>query len=205
MDFAFPINLSLRDALIALVALLLLYLIVAFLRIRRLKRRKAGVEAPSPVAVQSAVAAYAAVQEPELKTEPEPVRPDSRKLEPEPLAAPSDAAFPWNEPPGETALLRQVASLEGEVAQLRKEVGGLRAEVLILREEQQRVMNVAAELPVADVVEEAVEVASSVSPLYNEAMQFALQGQDAAAISQSCGISRAEAELVVALVRNREI
>lgn len=205
MDFAFPINLSLRDALIALVALLLLYLIVAFLRIRRLKRHKAGVEAPSPVAVQSAVAAYAAVQEPELKTEPEPVRPDSRKLETEPLAAPSDAAFPWNEPPGETALLRQVALLESEIAQLRKEVGGLRAEVLILREEQQRAMNVAAELPVAEVVEESVEVTSSVSPLYNEAMQFALQGLDAAAISQSCGISRAEAELVVALVRNRDL
>jgi hypothetical protein len=205
MDFAFPINLSLRDALIALVVLLALYLIVAFLRIRRLKRRKAGVAAPSPVAVQTAVAAYAAVQEPELKTEPEPARPDSRKREPEPLAAPSEAAFPWNEPPGETALLRQVALLESEIAQLRKEVGGLRAEVLILREEQQRVMNVAAELPAVDVVEEVVEVTSSVSPLYNEAMQFALQGLDAAAISQSCGISRAEAELVVALVRNRDL
>ena len=190
MDFAFPINLSLRDALIALVALLLLYLIVAFLRIRRLKRHKAGVEAPSPVAVQSAVAAYAAVQEPELKTEPEPVRPDSRKLEPEPLAAPSDAAFPWNEPPGETALLRQVALLESEIAQLRKEVGGLRAEVLVLREELQR--------------EHAqVQAAPPISPLYSEPMQMAMHGASAGEISMHCGISRAEAELVTALARNR--
>ena len=205
MDFAFPINLSLRDALITLVALLALYVIVAYLRIRRLRRLKAVETQMSAMAAQSAVAAYSAVQEPELRTEPESARPDREKREPEPLAAPSDAAFPWNEPPGETALQRQVALLESEVAQLRKEVGGLRAEVLMLREEQQRVMDVAAELPEAEVVEEPVEVASNVSPLYNEAMQFALQGLDAAAISQSCGISRAEAELVVALVRNREI
>ena len=41
MDFAFPINLSLRDALITLVALLALYVIVAFLRIRMFRRLKA--------------------------------------------------------------------------------------------------------------------------------------------------------------------
>lgn len=205
MDFAFPINLSLRDALIALVALLALYLIVAFLRIRRLKRQKAAEIQPSAMTAQSAVAAYAAVQEPELKTEPVPTKSHPEKREPEPLAAPSDAAFPWNEPPGETVVHRQVALLESEVAQLRKEVGGLRAEVLMLREAQQRVMDVGAELPEAEVVEDAVEGTSNVSPLYNEAMQFALQGLDAAAISQSCGISRAEAELVVALVRNRDL
>ena len=202
MDFDFPINLSLREALIALVALLALYVIVAFWRIHRLKRRKATEAHPSPAASQSAVAAYAAVQEPALTAEPEAVEPDRR--EPEPLAAPSEAAFPWNEPPGATALHRQVSSLENEVAQLRKEVGGLRAEVLVLREEQRRLVDV-AEAAVADIVpEEVVEVTSNVSPIYNDAMQFALQGHDAATISQSYGISRAEAELVVALVRNRE-
>ncbi|MFT3847874.1 MAG: DUF2802 domain-containing protein [Propionivibrio sp.] len=158
------------------------------------------------MAAQSAVAAYAAVQEPALKTEPEPAGSDPTRREPEPLAAPSDAAFPWNEPPGETALLRQLSALDSEVAQLRKEVGGLRAEVLMLREERQRAMKFAADdVPEEESVEDAVEVASNVSPLYSEAMQFALQGMDAASISQSCGISRAEAELVVALVRNREI
>ena len=203
MDFDFPINLSLREALIALVALLALYVIVAFWRIHRLKRRKATEAHPSPATSQSAVAAYAAVQEPALTAEPEAVEPDRR--EPEPLAAPSEAAFPWNEPPGATALHRQVSSLENEVAQLRKEVGGLRAEVLLLREEQRRLMEV-AEVAAADVLpeEEIVEVTSNVSPIYNDAMQYALQGHDAATISQNYGISRAEAELVVALVRNRE-
>lgn len=204
MDFDFPTNLSLRDALIVLVALLALYVIVAFWRINRLKRRKAAELSPSPTASQTAVAAYAAVQEPALNAAPAAVEPDPARREPEPLAAPSDAAFPWNEPPGETPLHRLIASLENEVAQLRKEVGGLRAEVLVLREEQRRLVDV-AEAAVADIVpEEVVEVTSNVSPIYNDAMQFALQGHDAATISQSYGISRAEAELVVALVRNRE-
>jgi hypothetical protein len=48
------------------------------------------------------------------------------------------------------------------------------------------------------------QLAHNASPLYNDAMQMATQGLDAASISQHCGISRAEAELVVALVRNRE-
>ena len=204
MDFDFPTNLSLRDALIVLVALLALYVIVAFWRINRLKRRKAAELSPSPTASHTAVAAYTAVQEPALNAAPAAVEPDPARREPEPLAAPSDAAFPWNEPPGETPLHRLIASLENEVAQLRKEVGGLRAEVLVLREEQRRLVDV-AEAAVADIVpEEVVEVTSNVSPIYNDAMQFALQGHDAATISQSYGISRAEAELVVALVRNRE-
>lgn len=204
MDFDFPINLSLRDALVVLVALLALYVIVAFWRIHRLKQRKAAALSPLPTASQAAVAAYAAVQEPALTAQPDVVEPDPARREPEPLAAPSDAAFPWNEPPGETPLHRLIASLENEVAQLRKEVGGLRAEVLVLREEQRRLVDV-AEAAVADIApEEVVEVTSNVSPIYNDAMQFALQGHDAATISQNYGISRAEAELVVALVRNRE-
>ena len=46
-------------------------------------------------------------------------------------------------------------------------------------------------------------VTQNVSPIYSDAMQMALQGHDATTISQHCGIARAEAELVVALVRNR--
>ena len=76
--------------------------------------------------------------------------------------------------------------------QLRKEVGGLRAEVLVLREEQRREIK-------------QVQVTQNVSPLYSDAMQMAMQGHDAATVSQHCGISRAEAELVVSLVRNRDL
>jgi Protein of unknown function (DUF2802) len=42
----------------------------------------------------------------------------------------------------------------------------------------------------------------NVAPLYNEAMDFARRGVDAAAIATRCGISRGEAELVAALARN---
>ena len=45
--------------------------------------------------------------------------------------------------------------------------------------------------------------AQSASPLYNDAMQMAIQGHDATTIAHRCGIARAEADLVVALARNR--
>jgi Protein of unknown function (DUF2802) len=42
----------------------------------------------------------------------------------------------------------------------------------------------------------------NVAPLYNEAMDFARRGVDAAGIATRCGISRGEAELVAVLARN---
>lgn len=38
---------------------------------------------------------------------------------------------------------------------------------------------------------------------YREAVEMAEQGSDAAAVADSCGISRAEADLIVALYRSR--
>ncbi|MFZ4537265.1 DUF2802 domain-containing protein [Propionivibrio sp.] len=186
MDFEGLANLGWRVALIAIIALLVIYVVFAFLRIRRLKREKVIISVPDPLAVKSAVAAYAAVQEPESLNSP------TFHNSPEPLAAPSEAAFPWNEPPPGYPGQHKIEALEREIVQLRKEVGGLRAEVLILREEQRRELSQS-------------QVTQNASPLYSDAMQMALQGHDAATISQHCGISRAEAELVVALVRNRDI
>lgn len=179
MDLGGLANLSWREALIAVIVLLALYVIVVYLRMRRLKREKAASDEPRPTNAKSAVAAYQAVQEPVLSSEPIP------------LAEPSEAAFPWNEPPG-TPEEQKIAALEREVNQLRKEVGGLRAEVLVLREERRREVTQA-------------QVTQNASPLYNDAMQMALQGHNAATIAQHCGISRAESELVVALVRNRDL
>lgn len=185
MDFDALTNWSWREALIAVIALLVLYVVIVFWRIRRLKRQKAATSSHDSLAAQSAVAAYTAVQEPGLSAAPEvPVL----------LAEPSEAAFPWNEPPPEIPGQRLIESLEREIKQLRKEVGGLRAEVLLLREQQQREISQAKSF-----------TQSSVSPLYSDAMQLAMQGNDAAAISLHCGIARAEAELVVALVRNRDM
>ena len=188
MGFEVLANLNWRWVLIALVVLLALYVVVAFLRIRRLKQRgKSVTNAVEPFVAQTAVAAYKAVQQPDSSDVPVALA-----TEPEPLAAPSQAAFPWNEPPPEIPGQRQIEDLEREVLQLRKEVGGLRAEVLVLREEQRRETKQA-------------QVTQNVSPLYSDAMQMAMQGHDAATVSQHCGISRAEAELVVSLVRNRDL
>jgi hypothetical protein len=180
MDLEVLANLSWREALIAIVALLVLYVLVVFWRISRIKRGQVSVAPPVPLGAKSAVAAYSAVQDPEAR------------IEPEPLAAPSEAPFPWNEPPPAAPGQAAIDALEREVAQLRKEVGSLRAEVMVLREEKQRALT-------------QVNVAPSVSPLYSDAMQMALQGHDAATISQHCGISRAEADLVIALGKNKDI
>lgn len=182
MNFEVLDSLSWREALIAIIVLLVLYLLAAFLRISRLKNEGMRESEPTPRAAMSAVAAYASVEEPAVPPE---------AAEGEAPLEEKEAPFPWNEPPPETPERRMVEALEREVGQLRREVGELRAEVLALREEHRRELSKAPTM-------------QSVSPLYNDAMQMAVQGQDAAGISQLCGISRAEAELVVALVRNRD-
>jgi len=192
MDLEALGNLSWREALIAIIALLVLYLVLAFLRIRRLKHEPVGDDVPVPLAANPALAAYSSEQAPELPDPPSPGNsPTDSPRPPEALAAPSETSFPWNEPPPEIPGRQLIEALEREIAQLRKEVGGLRSEMLLLREAQRR------ELAHS-------QAAQNASPLYNDAMQMAMQGIDAASIAQHCGISRAEAELVVALVRNRD-
>ena len=174
-------NLTWREALIAIVALLALYVIVVFVRLHRLRQTRPESTGGNPAVASSAISAYAAEQSSPAK---------ETESAPEQLSAPSASAFPWNEPPDEIPGQHRIEALEREVTQLRKEVGGLRAEVLVLREEQQR-------------EREQVQSQQHVSPLYSDAMQMAMQGHDATTISEHCGIARAEAELVVALVRNR--
>ena len=176
-------NLTWREALIALVALLALYVIVVFWRWYRLRLARppsAEVNPAMASSVNSAISAYTAEQS---------APSGAPEGEPELLSAPSASAFPWNEPPDEIPGQHRIEALEREVTQLRKEVGGLRAEVLVLREQLRENEQAQAQQPV--------------SPLYSDAMQMAMQGHDATTISQHCGIARAEAELVVALVRNR--
>lgn len=167
-------NLSWREALVAIIALLVLYVLFALFRMRRLRREKA---AGLAAAAQSAVASYAAAQEEPLLSP-----------EPEPANAP---AFAWNEPPPEFPGQRRIESLERELAYLRSEVAALNDELALMRDESRRELSQA-------------RVAQNASPIYSDAMQMAMQGHDAMAISEHCGIARAEAELVVALVRNRD-
>ncbi len=48
-----------------------------------------------------------------------------------------------------------------------------------------------------------VDLPAETSP-YNRAIQLARQGRDAAGISESCGISRGEADLIVSMHRSQE-
>jgi hypothetical protein len=73
------------------------------------------------------------------------------------------------------------------VSALAAEVRELRAEVAALREEI-----------------EAERRPRPVSPFYGEAMDLAARGYDARGISDECGISVAEAELLLAMSRRRE-
>jgi hypothetical protein len=186
MDFDPLAYLGWREALIAIIVILVVYVVVAFLRIKRLWRQRVQPDA-STHALRSAIAAYTTTQGPVAASDVSDF-PWANAQTPTSTPAPKqpdtqEQTEAQAEPPNEL--------LENELLQLRLEVGSLRAEVMRLREEQKR---------------ELTEIRSvqSISPLYSDAMQMAMQGHDAASVSQHCGISRAEAELVVALVRNRD-
>ena len=186
MDFEFLASLSWREMLLALVVLLAIYIMVAFLRINRLKREARFAQELPPGAVQDAVQSHAAAQEPGQ----EAPAPNGVQAGPTELSVSAkEQASAWNERFSKTSELRRIKVLEQDLAQLRREIGGLRAEVQSLREEQRREIS-------------KVKITQSVSPFYSDAMQLATQGREAADISVLCGISRAEAELVVALARN---
>jgi hypothetical protein len=104
--------------------------------------------------------------------------------------------------PENTASFARQAFMDGvarEMEQLREEVDALRGALSALREE---VMTLREDFQQEN---QAARAAQNVSPLYNDAMQMAILGHDALTISERCGISRAEAELVVALVKNKDM
>jgi hypothetical protein len=203
MNSGFLAYLSWREMLMALVLLLALYVLFTFLRISRLRSGTRPSERElSPDAIRSAVRSYTSVQESDRDEQEErhereerdkrrervPAK-AARRVAPEPPAAAKKQAFAWNEPP-DNPEPRRVEVLEQEIARLRREIGGLRTEVRTLREEQRREMS-------------KVQITQNTSPFYSDAMQLAMQGREAEDISLLCGISRAEAELVVALARNK--
>lgn len=174
-DLAF----SWREALLGVVALLALYVFVAYRRLRRLKK--------------AAAATMAA-------TEPTPIPGMPDLIIGSAAAAYAEASFPWNEPPDplpESPSVavpvddRRLQAAEAEISELRNEVAMVRGELAALREEVKFKV-------------ERVQATQHVAPVYGDAMQMAVAGYDAAAIAERCGVARAEAELVVALIRNRE-
>lgn len=174
-----------REALLGAVALLVLYVFIVFFRLRRLRRLRAA-------AADSAASGATAVSEGASAAEPSAAPA---------VAAYVEASFPWNEPPEEPQSAatpavpvvddKRLKAAEAEIANLREQVSVLRGELAALRED--------VRLKV-----ERVQASHNVAPIYGDAMQMAVAGYDAAAIAERCGVARAEAELVVALIRNRE-
>jgi chromosome segregation ATPase len=190
MASEFLASLSWREMLLAVVVLLAIYILFAFLRIGHLRKEAQAAQELSPGAVQSAVQSYAAVQESGRGVEAAPGDAAGQTSLAELSATMKEQMSAWNERHSRTLeLRRKVDVLEQDLTQLRREIGGLRAEVQTLREEQRRELS-------------KVKITQSASPFYSDAMQLATQGREAADISVLCGISRAEAELVVALARN---
>lgn len=194
-----------REALIAVIALLVGYIIVIFLRMRRLQRELRSATVP-PRDARAALAVYTASEQPVAEAPAPPaaspadpeqsVNPDvaAASVAVDELPPPGDAdelEFAWNEPPPEIPGQALIDALQADIYQLRTELDELRNELLTAREDFRRQLTQVSESPQA------------ASPLYNDAMQMAAQGQDAGTIAQHCGIARAEADLVVALVRNR--
>ena len=166
---------GLREGLIGLIALVALYMAFMLWRMRRLRRGKAE-QARAASLSESSATPQAEAELPVMPALPET---DEISVPTEEWSAPKEA-------PG----MAMPGGLEQEVLLLREEVDILRGELAALRE---------------DMLQELAHLRATqtVSPIYGDAMQMAAAGYEPAMIAERCGIARAEAELVVALSKNR--
>jgi hypothetical protein len=197
-NLAFIENFGWREAVVLCIVLATIYFVVMVLRFLQLPRpdvyrlgaRAPEMRTPPPEFDAPPGSALAGVwtspPEPRLDAFLDPLmdpRPEPRR-ESRPdytldlhLEASESAAAD-----GDFAAQLTQKKLEAEVRQLRDHLAESREEIQRMREEMGR-----------------LSAAQKVSPLYNEAMALAVRGVDAAGVAGRCGISIAEAELVVAL------
>ncbi|MCE1244722.1 DUF2802 domain-containing protein [Oryzomicrobium sp.] len=201
--------LNVRDALLAIVVLLAVYILAVVLRYRRLRRQAeeaqpdepaekasapAAEKASAPAAAEAPAAAsgarlYAAVQD--TAQAPASAAPREHALRQEPAVAPAPLA-----PPLPVNLAAEVAdtpvvqAIERDLTMLRQEIQHLQGELERVQGEMRDRFT-------------QLQATQHMSPLYSDAMQMAAAGHDAQTIADRCNIARAEADLVVALVRNQ--
>jgi hypothetical protein len=189
-----------REILLTLILLLVAYMLWLIWRMRRISRSAAPVhpnalrvEPKSPVELSQAEPFSESDESAEERQEMSPIyeRPRNR-----PQQAASSAA---EETPNASFAQRAfMAGVEREMAQLREEMDALRGAFAALRSDQESWR---------DAIEQEMhklQMAQNSAPLYNDAMQMALLGHDAVTIAERCGIARAEADLVVALIKRKE-
>ena len=103
-----------------------------------------------------------------------PAAPEAKEL------LPAAGSEDWGASPVQFGAHLLRSGIESELQQMRGEVASLREELARMK------------------------AARRVSPQYNEAMLLAQRGMKAQAIADQCGISVGEAELVMALSRNKQ-
>lgn len=164
-----------RDAIIFAVVLVAVYLLVSLLRLGMIKLRRGGAgRSRKPVPKVEA-----------SEGEDRPKQATSRSNVEETSQQDSDAALQYVDPrlrqthsPFNEQLFR--SGVETELQELRGEVAALKEALTQLK------------------------TTRAVSPQYNEAMLLAQRGMSAQGIADHCTISIGEAELVVALNRNKQ-
>ena len=179
----------------------------AYAATSRLETAEDGID--DPVALHPA--AQAALQQAAFRHEPLPEPRYAESYAPaEPPAQPvstQEISAAWNQaghngfPAGFQAAAAPAGLSDADEARLQRlehTVQHLRHEVELLRNDLATMRQ--------DVMQSVTQVRAtqSVSPLYSDAMQMATLGHDAATIAERCGIARAEAELVLALVSNHK-
>jgi hypothetical protein len=164
-----------RGIVLVLAGILGLYVLLAFLRLRRIGRAKAApaVE-PERAAADDAARAPTPAGVWRAASESEPPAED----------------LPWARSPPVDPDRRRLEIVESEVVAMRGQIEGLRQSIDALAEELR-----------GELARGAMPAATAVAPVYGDAMRMAMGGFDVTAISERCGIARAEAELVVALAR----
>lgn len=162
------------------VILLTVYFVIMVLRLMQLPRPSslAGFDAQAP-AIRTPPPEFDAPPGSVLAgVWPQPVEPSIGELSSDYLSPQPEGGS------GEFSQQLAQASVSAEMRQMHMELAHARNEITRLRGEMAQ-----------------LQAAQHVSPLYGEAMSLAVRGADAAGVAARCGISIAEAELVVALSR----
>ncbi len=163
------------------------YLVVALMALARLRSRRAPVPNVEPSAPADPMPVQDAPQQREQAWQHPFMTPVDLAEDAPPILTEVDLAM--DEPPGAEAPAAPLSpfaatlaltELESEVRQLRADVASLRQELTELKE------------------------ARRISPLYADAAALAHRGFDARGVADECGISVAEAELVLAMSRDEK-
>ena len=165
---------SVRYAIICAILVVVVYLLVSLAGLAKIKWRQRTRQRTKQTITLDGDEVHWITPE-QIITEEQASLPKARRAAPAPVPEPAPERTPAKF--GEQ-LFR--SGIEAELRQLRSELVGLKDNVAQLK------------------------AARRVSPQYNEAMRLAQRGIDAHGIADECGISMGEAELVLALSRNKQ-